>query len=157
MKNDKHTAVIPEAVITEAHSQLSAVLQKLSNHTVTLTAHERQMMLKMGDKSLAFVEKAHSYAHDNPGLVPNYLDIDAFDVDFADARGLLNLLALVRQIEEILEDTVTSAGSDAYHAALAFYHNVQAAVKEDSPGAKAILDDLKVRFASNKRRSGASG
>jgi hypothetical protein len=42
-------------------------------------------MLKMGDKSLAFVEKAHDYTHDNPNLVPSYLDLGAFDVDFKDA------------------------------------------------------------------------
>jgi hypothetical protein len=45
-------------------------------------------MLKMGDKSLAFVEKAHDYAAHNPTLAPSYLDMGAFDIDFTDAHGL---------------------------------------------------------------------
>jgi hypothetical protein len=43
------------------------------------------------------------------------------------------------------------AGSEAYHAALAFYHNVQATAKDDIPGAKVIFEDLKTRFPSGKR------
>ena len=152
MKNNKHATAIPEAAITQAHGQISAVIQQLAPHTIALTPHERQIMLKMGDKSLAFVEKAHGYAHDNPSLTPSYLDMTAFDVDFADAHGLWALLTLVKQLEEALEDTIMSARSEAYHAALAFYHNVQAAAKDDVPGAKAILEDLKARFPGGKRK-----
>jgi hypothetical protein len=113
-------------------------------------------MLKMGDKSLAFVEKAHDYAADNPTLSPSYLDMAAFDVDFADAHGLWSLLTLVKQLHEVLEDTVMAAGSEAFHAALAFYHNVQAVAKDDVPGAKAIFEDLKTRFPGGRRKGGAT-
>jgi hypothetical protein len=74
MKNDKHTTAIPEATITQVHGQIFAIIQTLAPHTIALTPHERQTMLKMGDKSLAFVEKAHDYAHDNANLVPSYRD-----------------------------------------------------------------------------------
>jgi hypothetical protein len=96
VKTNKHTTAIPEAAITQAHGQIAAVIQQLAPHTIALTPHERQTMLKMGDKSLAFVEKAHDYAHDNPALTPRYLDMTAFDVDFAYAHGLWNLLTLVK-------------------------------------------------------------
>jgi hypothetical protein len=108
-------------------------------------------MLKIGDKILAFAEKAHDYAHDNPALAPGYLDMTAFDIDFANAHGLWSLLPLIKQLEGAVEDTIMAAGSDAYHAALAFYHNVQAAAKDDVPGAKAIFEDLKTRFLGGKR------
>ncbi|MDR2633325.1 MAG: hypothetical protein LBC51_06845 [Treponema sp.] len=153
MKNDKHTSAIPEAAITQAYSQIAAVIQLLAPYTIALTPHERQIMLKMGDKSLAFVEKAHDYAHANPTVVPSYLNMTAFDVDFQDAHGLWSLVTLVKQLEEALEDTIMTAGSEAYHAALAFYHNVQAAAKDDVPGAKAIFEDLKTRFPGSKRQS----
>jgi hypothetical protein len=156
MKNDKHTTAIPEATITQVHGQISAVIQQLAPYTVALTPHERQTMLKMGDKSLAFVEKAHDYAVDNPPLTPSYLDMATFDVDFADAHGLWNVLTLVKQLEEAIEDTIMTAGSEAFHAALAFYHNVQAAAKDDIPGAKAIFEDLKTRFPGGKRRGGTT-
>jgi hypothetical protein len=156
MKNDKHTTAIPEAAITQVHGQIAAAIQTLQPYTITLTPHERQTMLKMGDKSLAFVEKAHDYAHDNPPLVPSYLDMRTFDVDFADAHGLWSLLTLIKQLEEAVDDTIMAAGSEAYHAALAFYHNVQAAATDDIPGAKAIFEDLKTRFPGGKRQGGTT-
>ncbi|MDR2743441.1 MAG: hypothetical protein LBB98_15020 [Treponema sp.] len=156
MKNDKHTTAIPEATITQVHGQVAAVIQALAPHTIALTPQERRAILKMGDKSLAFVEKAHDYAADNPALVPSYLDMAAFDVDFADAHGLWGLLTLIRQLEEAVEDTVMAAGSEAFHAALAFYHNAQAAAKDDIPGAKAICEDLKARFPGSRRKGGAA-
>jgi hypothetical protein len=88
MKNNKHTTAIPETVITQACGQILAVIQQLAPHTIALTPHERQTMLKMGNKSLAFVEKARDYAHNNTSLTPSYLDMTAFDVDFQDAHGL---------------------------------------------------------------------
>ena len=59
-----------------------------------------------------------AYAHDNSNLAPSYLDMATFDVDFADAHGLLTL---IKQLEEALKDTIMTAGSEAYHAAFAFY------------------------------------
>jgi hypothetical protein len=48
---------------------------------------------------------------------------------------------------------VMVVGSEAYHEALAFYHNTQAATKQDVPGAKAIYEDLKTRFPRRKRKA----
>ncbi|MDR2517352.1 MAG: hypothetical protein LBC88_08245 [Spirochaetaceae bacterium] len=154
MKINKHAAAIPEAAITQAHNQIAALIQQLAPYTIALTPHERQTMLKMGDKSIAFVEKAHDYAHEYPALTPGYLDMAAFDIDFADAHGLWTLLTLTRQLYEALEDTMMAAGSEAYHTALSFYHNVQAAAKDDIPGAKAVFEDLKSRFPGSKRKTG---
>jgi hypothetical protein len=156
MKNDKHISAIPETVITQVHDQLSAILQQLEPHTVALTPHERQTLLKMGDKSLAFVEKTHEYAQDNPALVPGFVDLAAFNTDYKDAHGLWAVLALSRQVTTAIEDTMTAAGSDAFHTALTIYHNVQAAAKDDVPGARPIYEDLKTRFPGGKRRGGTA-
>jgi hypothetical protein len=153
MKDDKHKSPIPETAIQQIRQQISGILTTLQPFVTALTPQERQSLLKMGDKSLTFVEKAHDYAHDNPNLVPGFLDMTAFDVDFADAHGLWSVLTLVKQLQETLEDTVMVAGSEAYHGALAFYHNTQAAAKQDVPGAKAIYEDLKTRFPRGKRKA----
>jgi hypothetical protein len=154
MKDDRHQNAITEAVVQQIHQQISGILTTIQPFVTALTPQERQSMLKMGDKSLAFVEKAHAYAHDNSNLVPSFLDMTAFDVDFTDTHGLWSILILVKQLQETLEDTVMTAGSEAYHAALAFYHNTQAAAKQDVPGARAIYEDLKTRFPGRKRKSG---
>ena len=155
MKDNKHTEPIPEQVITQVHTQLTAILSQLRDYVTPLTPQERHSLLKMGDKSLAFVEKAHDYAVDNPSLVPSFLDMADFEKDWQDAHGLWNVLNLGKQLVELLDDTVMSAGSEAYHAALAVYHNTQAAAKQDVPGAKAVYEDLKTRFPGGKRRGGS--
>jgi hypothetical protein len=153
MKNDRHQDAIPEATLTQVYGQIEAVKTALAPYTLALTPQERRAMLKMGDRSLAFVEKTHDYARDNPTLVPSYLNMDDFDKDFSDAHGLWSLLTAIRQLEETVSDTIMIAGSEAYHAALAVYHNVQAAAKQDIPGAKAVYENLKPHFPGNKKRS----
>ncbi|MDR1400541.1 MAG: hypothetical protein LBJ41_11515 [Treponema sp.] len=153
MKNDRHKDAIPEAVLTQVYGQIEAVKTALKPYTLALTPQERRSLLKMGDRSLAFVEKAHDYAHDNPDLVPSYLDIDDFDKDFSDAHGLWRLHTEIHQLDEIVEDTIMVAGSEAYHEAIAVYHNVQAAAKQDIPGAKAVYEELKPHFPGGRKRS----
>jgi hypothetical protein len=46
----------------------------------------------MGEKTIGFVEKAYDFARQNPNLVPPYLEVDTFGVDFADAHGFWTLL-----------------------------------------------------------------
>jgi hypothetical protein len=75
-------------------------------------------------------------------------------VNFADAHGLWTILNTVAQLHELLEDTILTSGSEAFHAALAVYHNAQAAAKQDTPGAKAVYEDPKTCFPGIKRRSG---
>lgn len=152
MKNDKHKTAIPETVITQVHDHITAAIQLLKPYTVTLTPHERQTMLKMGDKSLAFVEKTHDYAVDNPGLVPSYVDMAEFETDYRDARGLWGLFGLSTQLNESIDDTITAAGSDSFHSSLSIYNNVHAAAKDGVPGAQVVYDALKPRFPGGKRR-----
>jgi hypothetical protein len=113
MKDNRHQTAIPQANIAQIRQNINAIMTSIAPYVIALTPPERQSMLKMGDKSLAFVEKSHDYAHDNPGLVPSYVDMLGFDTDFADAHGLWGVLTLVKQLEENLEDTVMSAGSEA--------------------------------------------
>jgi hypothetical protein len=48
---------------------------------------------KMGDKTLAFVQKALEYAEANPTLVPAYLDIAEAKKDFSLSQDL-NLMKI---------------------------------------------------------------
>jgi hypothetical protein len=81
----------------------------------------------MGEKTIGFVEKAYDLAQKNPALIPPYLDLAAFGADFADAHGLWTLLNSVQQLEEGIDDTEMTAGSEAYQAALVFYKSVKMA------------------------------
>jgi hypothetical protein len=154
MKNNKHNASIPEAVLTQVQAKVNEIMTLIASCMVPLTPAERQEMLKMGEKTLAFVEKAYAFATENPHLVPPYLDMDGFDVDFADAHGLWTLVNSIRQLYENVADTEMAAGSEAYQAALVFYNSVKVAAAQDVPGAKAVYEELKTRFPGRRWKGG---
>jgi hypothetical protein len=64
------------------------------------------------------VKKAYDFAKQNPNLVPPYLDIAAFGVDFGDAYGLWMPVNSIRQLDENTSGTEIAAGSEACQAAL---------------------------------------
>ena len=49
-----------------------------------------------------------------------------------------------------ISDTQMTAGSEAYQAALVFYNSAKVASSQGVPGAKAVFEELKRRFPSNK-------
>jgi hypothetical protein len=100
----------------------------------------------MGEKTIGFVEKAYDFSRQNPNLVPPYLELDAFGVDFSGAHGLWTLLNTVQQFEQTIDDTEMIAGSEAYQTVLVFYKSVKAAAAQDVLGAKAVYEELKTRF-----------
>ena len=65
---------------------------------------------------------------------------------------MLHNLAL--QLEEGISGTEMSAGSEAYQAALVFYHSVKLAAVQDVPGAKVVYEELKTRFPGGRRKAG---
>jgi hypothetical protein len=111
MKNDKHIVSIPASALTSVQNKINDINAILASCIVPLTPEERHDLPKMGEKTLAFVEKAYDFAKQNPNLVPPYLDVPCFGVDFEDAHGLWGLVNSVRQLYENLNDTEMAAGS----------------------------------------------
>lgn len=122
--------------------QIEAKLQFLIN----LTPEERQALPKMGDKSVAFVQKAIELAQQNPNLVPPYVNIEELKRDFELANQLRDILNAVARLFEKVSDTYIAAGSEAYVAALTFYNSAKAAAKMNVPGTDVIVNELSERF-----------
>jgi hypothetical protein len=156
MKNNQHTQAIPSTVLVQAQAKIDEARAILAPYLLALTPTERQTLPKMGERTIAFVEKAYDFARQNPGLAPPYLGLESFGVDFADAHGLWTLLNTVQQLKEAVDDTEMAAGSEAYQAALVFYHSAKAAAAQDVPGAKAVYEELKIRFPQTGKRRSAS-
>lgn len=156
MKNNKHVQQIPPSVVTEITNQLNEVKVALESDAVILTPEERHDLLKMGPKTLDFVEKAYTLASQNPSLRPPYLNISEFADDFNDAHNLIAVYNTAKQITEMLSDTILAAGSDAYHASLIFYNSVKVAAEQDVPAGKVVYEELRKRFPRGRRR-GFSG
>ena len=129
-----HSQSIPQNVLDEVKQKINESLGLLKPYIVSLTPAERSDLAKLGDKTLAFVEKTKSHSTDNPLLRPAYFNMDDFTVDYNDFS---NLRPLVNQLEQLLhnaEDTMLLAGSETYIAALSFYNSVRDAAKRDVPG-----------------------
>jgi hypothetical protein len=152
VKSNKHSQSIPADILEQAKAKITEAADLLKPYLLALTPTEKQEIPKMGPKTLNFVEKPHDFAHENPSLVPAYLNMDDFDTDLADAHGLWTLYNRVHQLEEGIGDTQMTAGSEAFQTALVFYNSVKVAASQNISGAKAVYEELKKRFPGNKRR-----
>jgi hypothetical protein len=156
MARNDHSQAIPAEVLQTAQQKLNEVSALLSPYLLTLTPSERQELLVMGDKTLGFVEKAIEFARQNPTLAPSFLNIADFEIDMSDATGLRTLQNTAKQVLQGIDDTVIVAGSEAFHAALAFYNSVKYAALQDIYGAKAVYEELRKRFPGSRRKRPAS-
>ena len=66
---------IPAAVLAVALKKIQDARADLAPYLHPLTIQQREEILKMGDKSLAFVTKMAEYAQSLPKLMPSYLDV----------------------------------------------------------------------------------
>jgi hypothetical protein len=152
MSDNVHNQSIPKELVEQALRKVDEAMGLLDPFLYSLTPDNRQTMLKMGDKSLAFVEKAKELAVTNPQFCPSYLNIDDLDIDLADAVNLRTLDNRLQQFSCKIDDTVMLAGSEAYTQALSFYNSVKQAARDNVPGAQPLFEELKKRFILGRPR-----
>ena len=146
MPNQFHSD-IPAPVLATVQTHLDAIKAALAPYLLSLTPKERKTMLRMADKTVAFVTKTTEYATNNAAFVPGFLDLAELQQDTA---GMVALTPLRQQFEQLALDTdstVMTAGGEAYANSLTIYTNIKFLAKNKQPGAQAAFDDLKVRFA----------
>ncbi|WP_210517172.1 hypothetical protein [Hymenobacter terricola] len=148
MQNLFSTA-IPDATLKKALGYFQQGAAELRPYLLALTPEERSAMLKMGAKTVDFVQKAFGYASNNPSFVPAFLDLEEFASDSAALAGLSPVQKLLDGLALDAESTMMLAGSDAYAAALILYNNIKFLAKNKQPGAQAAYDDLSQQFPSN--------
>ena len=138
---------IPQAVIDTVTQKLLECKTALAPYVQGLTDKERKEMFKMGDKTVATVQKTKRYVDTNPEFIPAYMDKMEFLKDEAVVTQLDPISNLAQQITTDVTDTVMLAGSEAIKQALFYYGTVKEADSKGAPTAKPIYDDLKARFA----------
>ena len=137
---------IPEAQLQEINAALETLTTNLQPHIVTLSNEDRRELPRMGDKTVAFVNKAKDYAQQYPELVPSYMDVSQMEQDLQGVQQLTSLMRLLSPLLDSLDDSVTLSGSEAHQNALVFYRSVKMAMRSGVPGAEAIYEDLANRF-----------
>jgi hypothetical protein len=143
---------IPQAVIDTVTQKLQECKTALAPFLQGLTADERLSMFKMGDKTVATVQKTKSYVDTNPEFVPAYMDKTEFLKDEAVVSLLNPLNNLAAQLSSDLNDTIMLAGSEAIQTALLYYGQVKEAHNKGIVTAKPIYEDLSQRFTRKGKK-----
>ncbi len=113
---------------------------------IQLTPSERMGGLKMGDRAIAFVERALQIAKERPQLIPPYVDIEEMERDFELWKNLGVLIREITSLLEALEDTRMGAGADAYSTALLIYGALKQAGQAGVPGVDTLVAELSTHF-----------
>lgn len=139
--------------ITATPEQISAVksaLQTINDNLpflTGLTIDERISLPAIDVNNKAFTEDAINAGMNNSSLIPSYISVENMQKDMTLFSQLDELIILTKQTLEKLEDTQMLAGSEAYTSALALYKMFRSAAEAGVPGADAIYNQLRQRFA----------
>ena len=143
---------IPETVITLVKGKLNECKVTLAPFMQGLTADERRDLFKMGDKTVATVQKTQSYVETNPEFIPAYMDVREFNSDVTVVNQLKPIEDLVQQLGVDVSDTRMLAGSEALQQALFYYGQVREADSKGVPSSRAIYEDLQPMFSRKRAR-----
>jgi len=111
---------------------------------------QRRQIVKMGDKSVDFVQDALVIAKEYPQILPANFSLTEFDNDANLLTALIPIQVVVNELNKKINDTVMGLGSDCMTAAIEVYTYVVAALKSN-PELKPAYDRLFSRFGPRKR------
>ena len=146
---------IPGSLSPQDIQEIKAALQTIQKKLpflITLSNEERRRLLKMGDKSLAFVNNSVTAAQSNREILPASFDVEELVRDYQLASALTEVLTSIRQLNEQVDDTLLAVGSDAMTSSLTVYDYVKTAAKK-TPGLKTVAEQLGERFKAIKNKS----
>ncbi|WP_321375896.1 hypothetical protein [uncultured Draconibacterium sp.] len=139
----------------EEKQQIGQAIQLLATvlepKLMTLTPEERKELPKMGDKTVAFVEKAIEYAQQYPQYMPAFIDVPEARSDFEAVRDIRIIYTVLFRLCTEMDDSMTIAGSEAYTSALSIYKVLKNAASMGQPGAETAVNELGERFPRGKR------
>jgi hypothetical protein len=136
-----------KASVKKASDDLTTATQGFN---VVIDKEEVKSLPKIADRRIPFVEKAVEYSVSNPEFLPPHADVPEFEKDLKTFKDIREMVRPLRQILDNLENTMYVSGSEAWQAAMNYYRSVQFHARMGTPGAQAILDDLRPLF---ERRS----
>ncbi len=145
---DRISFSLSEAEKSEVDGAVRTLEKILLPRLVTLSPEARHELPKMGDKTLAFVEKAREYCTRNPEFVPAFLSVPAFETDLDAVYAIRGIFNPLSQLTKSLDDSMMLSGSEALTAGLMFYKSAATAAKANIHGAAVIHDDLSARYAA---------
>lgn len=154
MPDNRVSASLPQADQQAVLAAIDNIRQKLP-FLIDLTPDERRSLPKMGDTSRGFVTQALTVAEQNEDILPRSFDVNEMRKDMELLDSLRPVLTALSQLSELVEDTYTAIGSEAYTSALLVYQYARSAGKGSA--LDGALDALGQRFARKSRNAPAPG
>lgn len=147
--------------VTLSDADRDAVLQLIQDiraklpFLIDLTIEERQSLAKMGDKRRSFVSNALALAEQDDSYLPRSFDIPEMRKDVELTQNLYPISVALTQLAELIDDTYTLAGSEAYAGGLVVY---QSATRNGrGSGLNELVDALGKSFARKSKDKPAEG
>ncbi len=104
MPDNRISASLSKADREAVMAAIATIREKLP-FLIDLTTEERRTMLKMGDKSRAFVSKALEVGTQNPDFLPRAFNLEEMRRDVELYEALYSVLLSLTQLQELVDDT----------------------------------------------------
>ncbi len=145
----------PEA-LREINEAIGTIKRRLP-FLLAVGPKQRLDVVKLGPKSVHFVNSVRQMADKSPELVPAAFDLVEFARDVEVVNAIGKFAPQLEQLVEAVKDTRTMAGSEAVITALRLYEVFKAA-RRTVPGLDGALAELGARFkGSRRRKAGGTG
>ena len=135
------------AQITAVKTALQTINTNLP-FLIGMTPEERSVLPAIDVNNKAFTEDAIFAGVNNAALLPSYISVANMQTDLGLFSQLDEISGLINQLAEKISDTQFLAGSEAYTSALTLYKLFGSAAESGMPGADAVYDKLRKRFAN---------
>lgn len=136
--------------------QLIAELKSLFPFGIKLSDDQRKHLPKLDDTRLPFVEKSLSYGLQEPLIVPPFIDLNEYKKDIEFFKATRRVGAELLSLAEMVTDSRTAAGSDAFQTALSIYSSTKGAAKQGVPGTQSKVDEMGKLFEGQGKTQTAS-
>eukprot|EP01029_Cantina_marsupialis_P007388 TRINITY_DN18183_c0_g1_i5.p3 TRINITY_DN18183_c0_g1~~TRINITY_DN18183_c0_g1_i5.p3 ORF type:complete len:157 (-),score=16.22 TRINITY_DN18183_c0_g1_i5:3820-4290(-) len=151
MQKNVYDLVLTAEEQTQIDGALKTLTDVLLPKLQVLTQSKRDLLI-LGDKSIAFVDKAHEVARQETDLLDSFIDYEAFNHDVQAIGTLRSIDYKLQQLHSAVEDSFLLAGSEAYNASLMVYSLMKNAAKMGHPGAKDKVDEMSARFPGRTKK-----
>jgi hypothetical protein len=152
MQENLFELVFTTEEVTQVDNAIEVLETVLLPKLTILEKGEKQDLLIMGDKSVAFVDKALEVARQEDGLLSAFVDLEALTKDVQAIDRLRSISFKLSQVQSAVNDSYAMAGSEAYKASLMVYSLMKNAAKMSHPGAKEKVEELSARFPKRRKK-----
>ncbi|GBL35327.1 hypothetical protein EMGBS15_09220 [Filimonas sp.] len=150
--SNRVSATLAAAAIANIKTAIATIKTNMP-FLVGITTQERQTIPKINEANRVFTADALNAVANNANMLPAYFNAAELKLDYDLYTALDEINLLITQLAELINDTQTLAGSEAYISALSAYRLFGAAAAGGVPGADAVYEALAQRF----KNQGPSG